>query len=272
MALDRNSWLHLAEHIPAGGRARVDHDCGPGRTLLITRDERGLRATCFRCNDSGSAPGPAETLADKLERVRANSSADSTLRTSGTQLPTPMVTALDDWPAPARLWLHKAGLGRAEIGELRAYYHPPTDRVVVPVLARPDGTAAFGQARAVDGRQPKYVSPSVDKGSIVASYGHPDLPPVLTEDLLSAFKVAMTGRYRGVALLGTRLSSAVLTMLMRYPGRVYVALDPDRAGRVAAKKVTHQLRAYGLRVTDVLLPADPKLIHTSDLLATLDGA
>ena len=50
--LDRRSFEKHLANLKPGGRLRVPHDCGPGRTLLISHVDDGVMAHCFRCNDS----------------------------------------------------------------------------------------------------------------------------------------------------------------------------------------------------------------------------
>lgn len=259
--LDPRSWLPQAERLDPGRRKRVDHTCGPGRTLLISRDENGYRAHCFRCGESDKAKPPPESLAERAERLRRLSAGDACLQrnmeSGAVQLPVPQVHKVPEWPDRAALWLYKAGLGAYEIARLGAYYHPPSDRVVLPVLDG-SGTPVFWQARAVDNRQPKYMAPAVDRSRVLPRYGQAP-SPTLTEDILSAFKVGLVGE--GWAVMGTKVSSHVLSLLMARGGMVNVWLDPDPAGQKGANKIIRQLRAYGIPTRNIVSTKDPKL-HT----------
>ena len=254
------SWKDKAEGLPLGGRVRTDHDCGGGRTLTVRRDEKGLSAFCFRCNDSGWAPGPVEALSVRLERLGRQSMADAQIERSAA-LPEPSVRVWDEWPADCRLWLLKAGLCRADLPKLGAYYHPPTNRVVVPVLG-PSGGAVFWQARAVDKRLPKYMAPLIDKAGVIPQYGSAQ-DVTLTEDLLSAYKVGLVAE--GWSLLGTSISRHTLAELVKRNCRVNVWLDPDPPGRRAAKKVLAALRGAGLEARDIRSDVDPKLVHRQQI-------
>jgi len=255
VTLTRESWLPQALLLDEGRSARVAHDCGDGRTLHITRDA-GLRAWCYRCSEGDSAPPPRESTADTLARMARQRAADEAA--AHPALPEPRVYTVADWPPGAALWFYRAGLGKAEIGKLGAYYHPPTDRAVLPVLRA--GVAVFWQARAWQpGRQPKYLGPAAGKAHVIARYGA--APTVtLTEDLLSAFKVGQAGG-EGWAVLGTVVNAAAVVELLRRGQPVRTWLDPDAAGRRGAAKIAKQLRAYGLTVRDVVSDLDPKL-HT----------
>lgn len=253
--LERGDWLHLTEQLGARVSGRFPHLCGDGRVLLVSReDSGGYRAWCFRCQAGGSAPGPALSLAERLERMRQLENADAELATA---LPEPAVLAdqLQDWPMQARLWLYKAGLGGAEIRRLGAYYHPPSNRVVLPV---PGG---YWQARSIDGRQPKYLGAATGRTTAVAAWGEgPTL--VVTEDILSAFKVGMVTS--AVAALGTSPSAAVVNHIMQFKD-VRVWLDPDPAGRRGATKIISRLRAYGVSPANVVSDRDPKLLSKEQI-------
>jgi DNA primase len=162
------------------------------------------------------------------------------------------------WPAAARLWLYRAGLGAPEIGRLGAYYHPDTDRVVLPVLEA--GEVVFWQARAYDDRQPKYLSPPVDRSTLLPRYGSGSTI-TLTEDLLSAFKIGLVSE--AWCLMGTFANSRLIAELLQRQAPVRIWLDPDTPGQRAAAKVFKQLKAYGIEARVIRSERDPKL-HTFD--------
>jgi hypothetical protein len=168
----------------------------------------------------------------------------------------PQVLEVAEWPKAHRLWLYRAGFGGPEIRRLGAYYHPPTDRVVLPVYR---GTqVVFWQARAADGRQPKYMAPSVDRSNVLPAYGQAERP-TLTEDILSAFKVGMVGE--GWCMMGTRVNAYAMDLLLKRGTGCNVWLDGDAAGQRGAAKVIKQLRAYNVPFTNIVGDRDPKL-HT----------
>lgn len=188
-------------------------------------------------------------------------------------LPAPVQADPTEWPREAYLWFLKAGLGRHDIGRLGAYYHPPSDRVVLPVLDG-SGRPVFWQARAFDGRQPKYLAPDIDRALVVPEFGTAT-SVTLTEDILSAYKVGQVGE--GWSMLGTKLSDHVLTRLMQrhtqQPGfTVNVWLDNDlpplhqiNRGQVAARKVLARLRAMGIPARNIVSPKDPKLMSLGQI-------
>lgn len=233
--------------------------------LIVSRDERGYHAWCHRCNDKGWQPPPTESLADKVARLARMRAGDESLGTVERMggLPLPQVREVSQWPPESALWFYKAGLGRAEIGQLGAYYHPPSDRVVLPVYK--DGVPVFYQARAYQkGRLPKYLGPTPRPPTLIPRWGAFGVP-TLTEDILSAVKIGLVAE--GWAVLGTRVPDHMVSELMKI-GRCNIWLDPDAAGRRGAAKIIKQLRAYGLEVRDIVSARDPKL-HTRDEIKEL---
>lgn len=265
--LDRNSWWPAAErlNLQEGQRRRITHECGPGPSLLVSRDKDEYRAWCFRCNDGDGFELEPESMADRIARAERNRQADVACSGMG-GYPEPAVHDVDAWPAAARLWLYRAGLGRSEIGRLGIYYHADTDRVVLPVRGDKDA-GDFWQARAYQkGRLPKYLGPTPRPPKLLPRWGVAP-SPTLTEDLLSAMKIGMVGE--GWCVLGTTISPYMMAELMKRGACVNVALDPDPAGRKGAAKICKQLRAYGIAVRDVVMPRDPKLMPLDYLRSVL---
>lgn len=265
MALNPDSWKRFTEDLEPGRSCRVDHDCGGGRTLSVTNEGSRFKAWCHRCNEGGQIKGPEESLTQKLARIAVLQSADIASRGS-TDLPEPRVTTVADWPDLARLWFYRAGLSAADIGRLGAYYHPPTRRVVLPVMQQ--SVCRFWQARALErGQVPKYLAPDVEKA--YPKWGE-SRDVTLTEDILSAYKVGLVGE--GWCMLGTSLPDQLLGDLMRRRCRVNVWLDNDlpplhpvNRGQIAAAKVGAKLRAMGLETRNIVSPRDPKLMTRAEI-------
>jgi DNA primase len=205
-------------------------------------------------------PVPAPSLEERLARIERMRVQDASigigLDGNRVELPMPQVREVSEWPDGAALWLYKAGLSKADIGRLGIYYHPPTERVVLP-------HGAYYQARAWQpGRAPKYLAPTPKPSNLLVTFGKAECA-TLTEDMLSAMKVGDVGE--GWAVLGTAVSDHMIAALLKRGTPVNLALDPDAAGRKGARKYAKQLRAYGLTVRDILFPRDPKLMFRSEL-------
>ncbi|KWO18402.1 DNA primase [Burkholderia ubonensis] len=167
------------------------------------------------------------------------------------------------------MWLYKAGISNQEIEALGFFWNPRMQRVVLPV--RDDlGVVVYWQARTLDKANPrKYLNPHVDKRRLVARYGDGPLI-VLTEDLLSAYKVATRGGVSGWCLLGTKISDWIAAELIRSEKPVAVWLDPDTAGQTNAAKIIKQLRAYGIAARNVVSSKDPKLLQREEIKWSLE--
>ena len=197
----------------------------------------------------------------RVARLAQSQQADASI--SHVDLPEPRVYAVAEWPTKAQLWFFKAGLGTHDIGRIGAYFHPPTQRVVLPV-------PGFWQARAVTpGQQPKYMAPNVDKAKVLPRYG--DAARItLTEDILSAYKVGQVGE--GWCLMGTSLQANTLHELLKAGKPVNVWLDNDlppvhqlNRGQIAATKVLKTLRSVGIECRNIIAPRDPKLMTYSEI-------
>jgi hypothetical protein len=259
-------WLERARALPEGTTRKVPHDCGPGDCLQVNHKPDGFSAYCHRCEYRGWFPRPAESLAERLERVSRAKAVERRVEAT-LDLPNPRVLDPREWPSDARVWLYKAGVSNAEIEALGFYWNPSLQRVVMPVRGQ-DGKPIYWQARTLDKTNPrKYINPRADKSRLVARYGSGPLV-VLTEDLLSAYKVATRGNVAGWCLMGTKLSEYVAGELLRGRKPVAVWLDPDGAGQTAAAKIMRALRAYGLDVRNVVSNKDPKLLSREEINET----
>jgi DNA primase len=172
------------------------------------------------------------------------------------------------WPLAARVWLYKAGMSNVEIQHLGYYWNARIQRVVMPIRDAA-GTLLYWQARTLDKTNPtKYINQKgVDKHSFIARYGAGPIV-VLTEDILSAYKVSRAG-VEAMPLMGTKLSTTVAAEIVRDGRPVACWLDPDVAGRTAAAKVCKTLRAYGVKVTNVISDRDPKLLSREEIICAL---
>ena len=249
--------------------ARVNHSCGDGKTLRLSHEKDRWRAWCFRCDEAGIVDKPVESWAARLERLTREQEVDRTLQRVQ-HLPGPPNFDVATWPAAARLWLFKAGIGVPEIATLGAYWHEASGRLVLPLFDR-DGQLLYWQARDVawtrgSGR-PKYVNPEVDKQCLVAKYGRGD-PLVLTEDVLSAFRAGQLTE--AWSLMGTSLTDCIAASIPTHrPVRVW--LDPDAPGRRAARTITKQLCSLGIDARRIVSRADPKILSNREIRNLLES-
>jgi DNA primase len=261
------AWLRAAQRLKLGGKGRAWHGCSGSSnspTLLISNDQDKWSGWCFRCHESVFEFKPKESFRERIERMRKQAQADEAISQS-VALPRPINTDLETWPIEARMWLLKASVGRSNIKPLGAYHHAPTNRVVLPVIDA--GRLLYWQARSIDGREPKYLGASIDKQHITARYGMGD--PVLTEDILSAYRVGESGAGQGTAILGTSLNDKVLSQLIKQAKPVTVWLDPDGPGRDAARDIITRLDVVGLPHRQIITSRDPKLLSKGEITSLL---
>lgn len=261
MTLDPQTWRHHCPDVAPGRKARVEHDCGTGRTLIVSNGDEGYSAWCFRCNDKGFIPHPAPTLAERLARlVQVRSAEDEA--TASPALPEPRVTDPQLWPDQPRVWLYKAGFSNDDIIALGAYWNPRLSRVVMPVMR--DGEVVYWQARGFIKERAKYINPPIDRATLCAKYPgrrHASVL-VLTEDMLSAYRVArLTTAW---SIMGTVIPPAVALDAVQQGLPIIVMLDPDAAGRKGASNVTRALRDLGGNVAVATAPRDPKYLTIED--------
>ena len=264
--LDPQSFRKQAEQLRPGERARVDHDCGPGRVLLISNNDEGYSAWCFRCNDKGFIPHPAQSLSERLAALERARNAEERA-SSSVALPEPAMYDPQSWPVQARVWLYKAGLSNDDIERFGFYYHEPTRRIVLPV--RIAGEAVYWQARSVDGRQPKYLNPLVNKDKLYAPYGSGPCI-VLTEDILSAARVSRVTE--AWSIMGTALPTGVLVALLQQQRPVVVMLDPDPAGAKGAARIAKQLSLLGVQHSVAVPHRDPKYLTKQEIVTCIESS
>lgn len=261
-------WLKVAESLPVGRSRKIHHECGPAgdRSLSVTHEPECYRGFCYRCKVK-LFEAKALSLGERIRINQERREADKVLRSQ--TYPMPSVSRWELWPVEAQAWLLKAGIGEADSLRIGIYYHPPSMRVVLPY----PGTHHW-QARAVmQGHKPKYIS---DGGTRQVSI----LPVqdvlagdsvVLTEDLLSSYKMQMAGR-RALPLLGTTLHDEHLALLLAWGRTVSIWLDPDEAGQKTAAAISKRLKVFGVEHRNIVSGVDPKLYPRAEINRILEAA
>jgi len=265
MALPYSEWLEQAQRLKAGRSARVPHLCGEGRTLIIEHNNEGFRSWCHRCNEGGFKPHGQRALNKIIEQWN---SAAGEHNDYNVQVPTDLI--YDGWPWDAVLWVSKANITHRLIKRYGIGYSPRYGRVYLPVFSHPLGAAVrslvYYQGRAVfSGQTPKYLGPSVNKNTLTYSTANyeaecqlGDKVAVVTEDILSAIRVGDIPGTVGIAIMGTAPSSEHITYLSQFK-HVIIWLDPDGAGRKAARKLSTKLDMIGQPFEVIHTQRDPKM-------------
>ena len=252
--------LALADQLKLGQKRRVAHDCGEGKTLVVSRTERGTSYWCHRCHDKGWIPAE-RSLADRIAALNEATEWDGTAQQS-LELPGPGKMNPQDWPDAPRLWLYKAGFSNDEIRRHGWYWNPNMQRVILPV--KKDGKVIYWQGRGFDPGRPKAINPVANREGLVAKYGEGDWI-ALTEDILSAAKVGSVGE--AWALLGTVLSYSTALALADAGRPVLLMLDDDPAGRRGAAEASKTLNLLGVWNKQVYFGKDPKGVDRSTIKA-----
>lgn len=259
MSLDPASFRQYTERLQPGRSCRVDHDCGDGRTMKVEHKPDGYSAYCWRCGESGWIPHPTPSLAERVARLNRERDDDIKAR-AVLDLPAPRVSNPQEWPAPARVWLYKAGMSNDDIEALGFYWNPRLGRVVMPLYV--EGRLVYWQARGFNVSRAKYINPDVAKDHLVAAFGTGSVL-VLTEDILSAYKVGKVTT--AWSIMGTSASDAVLNKIVADGRSVVICLDPDAAGRRGASKIRKALVLLGVDVRILHMRKDPKLLPIKEI-------
>lgn len=261
--LDPRSFEKHTANLKLGGRLRTNHDCGPGRTLLLSRNEDGVSAYCFRCGEPGFIKDE-RTLQERIAALAKVREADAVATTP--ELPQPRITNVQLWPKEYRVWLYKAGLSNDQIERLGFYWHEPTQRVVMPVFDA-DGLT-YWQARSMNKYVAKYLNSPSGRAGVIPKYGvRTELPLVLTEDILSAVKVGMVTE--AWSIMGTSIPDTLLLAIVEDGRDVILMLDPDEAGQAGNRKAKNKLDLLGVNTTIIQPEKDPKLLGRENLCTLL---
>jgi DNA primase len=260
-------WLATAKTLQAGRRIRIEC-CAHDKSLLVSNEERGYRAYCFRCGPRGFV-AHGDFSIDQLRRRREELAL---LQEAKVRLPHDFTLEI---PANEAVWLYRAGVSTDVYRHYGFGYSPSLRRVVLPIYNEA-GLAGF-TARSTIGAKPKYIERMAQAASAVfiadpatALPATPDWPEgsgpdlVITEDILSAVRVGRLVR-RCVSLLGTSANAQQLSAVLEGVRRIAIWLDPDRPGRVAAHKLERTLALQGYETKRIRTEQDPKYYSNREI-------
>jgi hypothetical protein len=234
-------WLEVAQQLPLGHKRRIQHDCSEGKDMLVSHNDTGYSAYCFRCGPVGFDPHGYQSIAEitRLKELNAEASVPQTK-----ELPNDYTLEI---PADKFTWLAKGGISVASARNNLIGWSDRLGRIVMPVYDR-DGILIYWQARAVSqGQSPKYTNPPVSKTSVLYTAGDSGdkRRVIVTEDILSAIRVG--AHCPTACILGTKVSDSQAAQLSTFD-RVSFWLDPDAAGHTGA--------AAGKRTLSLVTRAD----------------
>lgn len=264
-------WLATAKTLAAGRRIRIEC-CSQDKSLMVSNEERGYRAYCFRCGPRGFV-AHGDFSIDQLRRRRDEFAL---LQEAHVRLPKDFTTEI---PSNDAVWLYRSGVSTALSKHYGFGYSAALRRVVLPVYS--DGELAGFTARSTIGAKPKYIERMASSNTVFMADPATRLPDadgwtcdsgpdlVLTEDILSAVRVGRIAK-RAVALLGT---SANADQLGSVSGARTIAiwLDGDRPGRVAAHKIVRSLCLQGKIVQRIRTDRDPKFFSNREIRRLLSS-
>lgn len=171
---------------------------------------------------------------------------------------------LMDIPAHVMAYLTGAerNLMRNTILEWELGYHAPSGRVTIPVydfkkrLINVTGRAFDGEPR------PKWRHGDGFKSELYL-FGENRVIPgrrgYLFEGNFDPIYFSQLGYTNGVALMGVNLSSLKMEKIRQWFPEVYIALDPDKAGKEGSEKLKRQLAGV-VPYKEIHMPADVDLL------------
>jgi DNA primase len=237
---------------------------------MVSNEERGYRAYCFRCGPRGFV-AHGDFSIDQLRRRREEFAL---LQEAHVRLPHDFTTEI---PPNEAVWLYRAGVS-TEIAKHYGFgYSQHLRRVVLPVYS--DGDLVGFTARSTIGAKPKYIERMSNAASAVFSSDPavrlpdcdtvtgPDL--VIVEDILSAVRVGRVAR-RAVALLGTSANEHQLAVTKGCK-TISIWLDADRAGKTAHHKLKRRLELQGYPTVSIRTEQDPKRYSNREIRRLLSS-
>jgi DNA primase len=234
---------------------------------MVSNEERGYRAYCFRCGPRGFV-AHGDFSIDQLRRRREEFAL---LQEAHVRLPKDFTTEI---PPNEAVWLYRAGVSTEIARHYGFGFSVSLKRVVLPVYS--DGALVGFTARSTVGAKPKYIERMVSANAVFIADPATSLPPtddwpegsgpdvVFVEDILSAVRVGRIAK-RCMALLGTSANAEQLCGAGLSNGTVHVWLDPDRPGRVAAHKLERTLALQGYKTKRIRTDKDPKYYSNREI-------
>jgi hypothetical protein len=256
-------WSQVSPLVDRGKTRKFEHNCGDGKPLSVTRGEDGmLKAFCHRCGTRAAHDDGRGVL---YTAPPAPSGVTPVYETA--------LTNPEDFPHWARVWLTTCGVPPRLAEQKGVRFCDTTQRIILPWWDH-HGSLHF-QARGSPGSKVKYLTYTA-AGQLPQYQGVGELRGVVvTEDIVSAMRVGMVPGYCGIALMGTALPKNSARQLLRsdYRGKVFVWLDPDKAGRDGTAALRPRLHREGMLTVgtfEAYTRKEPKEYWHYNLRAALD--
>ena len=246
-------WLKKVADLRPGGRRRISD------SELVSFNGKGYSKYDFREGEL-EVYEPHLSIAERLALLRAAQEATTEAAASAVP-PLPAMTNPRDWPSEARAWMHKAHFSNIDILASGAYWNSRIHRVILPYTTLTGNPAWIARRIDLDtlahpGRGPKYLFPNGVPRNGGAYIMGPEAGVVITEDLLSAWRVHWATGMSAVAAQGVSLDRKALARLPDLFAAVW--LDPDKYGANGSARIANDLGAFGIEVAQIRTDLDPK--------------
>lgn len=230
--------------------------CGGKYTLTISKRDGSLIWNCYKASCSASG---GKRVGYGLDAIKRKFNNDEPSGIHKRIYPLPEVNSSIEHHEHVIKYIDDNNCRKAfDDGAIKITYDPAKDRTLFWMN---DDSGAVGRALQKD-IKPKWLSYGNTKG--VLSVGNQDVA-IIVEDAASACAVYATGKYTGVALLGTNISPVQRIQLKAYT-KLIICLDKDASRKsivllrqlqsVASCKVKfldHDLKWYdGVGITKIL--------------------
>lgn len=253
-------WLRACKRLPVGGVERF-RCCGPDKAAVLFNHPGSWEMYCHRCK---SAPKERKQFVQVVVQQDTRPVQPA---------PADVMSIADVRPevqSQVYAFLVSKGLMPDMVEDVQ--WSDLAKRMVFPVSSG----LSLGRAM-MPWQNPKWIQYN---GRSSFAPIHPKNQPVqgivLTEDLLSAKKVAYASNHFGsgnilcVALLGTRLDSKLKVWIAEHGWPVLLMLDGDEAGYSGVKRIRRELRPF-VQVQDFAVDGkDPKDLTIAVILEALN--
>ena len=243
----------ILHHAPSlmNEQIHINHEgCSAGedtkKRLYIKRTHTGLVAFCHHCGESGFVRNRDHR--DRLHKWLKAPPADA----EGKLLP-----ELADLSMHGIAWLLKY---HCDIKCLRFSGIKDRPMQIGLKLFGANNEHTGWQIRNLGGHVPKYITHFIDLRMSNSSWFFNDNKQLfITEDYLSAYRIARDTKCSAVALLRTSLSDRTLKEIsVNMPSMIHIWMDPDLPGRSAEKQIFKKLRFFLPNTTGIVCMNSPK--------------
>lgn len=253
-------WLILAKQLPCGHHMKIHctHCTGSSKSLMVSHSEKGYSCHCFRCFEPEAHQFIRHGNRSLME-IMAHKKQLEEVKSKPPFMPTDSMDVDKD-----QAWFLKYGISMTLAEKYGFKFSEFYNRVCIPVYSA-NGTLTAVQGRALtEQHKPKWLyMGKPEKDSVFYANKEPLIGPlVVTEDILSAIKVARIG-VPCISMLGSHISDGQLQKIMAHAKHVRVNdiciwLDGDDAGKAGASYAMKQFQLQGIEPKIVKSKLDPK--------------